>query len=177
MADTRNGAKKMNNNQTKMSNSVIEALILLDKMRVKAQKSSNSYYQVERIEQAMDYLLNNPKKQGEPKTIIRDVMGSAGSKIRDRINIIKKASELAGISSPMTIQQDVNDHISYFKLELIDEITHSLIKNQEKKLLIELASEKDAVDLSEKYNTSIKTMRTRISKARSTYKKEIGLAI
>lgn len=158
-----------------MSNDVVDALILLDNMRAKSLKSSSGYYQVERIEQAMDYLLNTPLKQGNPKTIVRDVLGSAGSKIRNRINVIKEASEMAGISS-LVINQTINDHEN-FKLEVTDEISRTALNEQAKVVLIELASGKDAVDLAEYYNISVEAMRTRVSKARKAYKKELGLVI
>ncbi|WP_439846980.1 hypothetical protein [Bacillus subtilis] len=166
----------MNKNYLQMSNDVVDALILLDNMRAKALKSSSGYYRVERIEQAMDYLLNTPLKQGNPKTIVRDVLGSAGSKIRNRINVIKEASEMAGISSPLVINQTTNDHEN-FKLEVTDEISRIALNEQAKVILMELASGKDAVDLAEYYNTSVEVMRTRVSKARKAYKKELGLAV
>lgn len=167
----------MNKNQKMMSDSVSEALILLDDMRKKAQTSSNSYYKIERIEQAMDYLINNPSKQGDPKLLVRDFMGSAGSKIRNRINVIKEASNLAGISSLMTIQQEVNDSINYLTLEIIDEITALSLKEKDKSILIELAQGKDVEDLTEYYKTTVTATRTRISKARASYKNKVGVAI
>jgi len=167
----------MNKNQEVMSNSVSEALILLDEMRKKAQTSSNSYYKIERIEQAMDYLLNNPSKQGDPKLLVRDSMGSSGSKIRNRINVIKEASNLAGVSSLMTVQQKVDDSINYLTLEIIDEITSLSLKEKEKDILIELALGKDVEDLAEYYKTTVTATRTRISKARASYKSKVGVAI
>lgn len=159
-----------------MSNDVVDALILLDNMRGKALISTSGYYRVERIEQAMDYLLNTPLKQGNPKTIVRDVLGSAGSKIRNRINVIKEASEMAGISSPLVINQTTTDHEN-FKLEVTDEISRTALNEQAKVVLMELASGKDAVDLAEYYNISVEAMRTRVSKSRKACKKELGLAV
>ncbi|PFH89283.1 hypothetical protein [Bacillus cereus] len=167
----------MNKKQTVSSNSVNEALILLDKMRKKAKNAYNSYYQVERIEQAMDYLLNNPTKQGDPKTLVRDVMGSAGAKIRNRINVVKKAGELVGVSSPMAIPQQVNDSIHYVVMETINEISNLSIKPKEKKILMELTMGNTTEDLAEKNKTTVKAMRTRISKARKVYKIAVGVAI
>lgn len=159
-----------------MSHDVVDALILLDNMRAKALKSTSGSYRIERIEQAMDYLLNTPLKQGNPKTIVRDVLGSAGSKIRNRINVIKEASEMAGIASLLVTNQTTNDYEN-FKLEVTDEISRTALNKQIKAVLVELASGKDAVDLAEGYNTSVKAMRTRVSKARKAYKKELGLAL
>ncbi|MFD6508004.1 hypothetical protein [Bacillus sp. NPDC060175] len=167
----------MNKKQTVSSNSVNKALILLDKMRKRAKNSYNSYYQVERIEQAMDYLLNNPSKQGDPKTLVRDVMGSAGSKIRNRIEVVKKAGELAGVSSPMAMPQQANDSIHYVVIETINEINNLPIKPKEKKILTELTQGKDTEDLAEQYKTTVTAVRTRISKARTAYKIAVGVAI
>lgn len=158
-----------------MSNDVVEALILLDKMRVKF--SSTRYYQVERIEQAMDYLLNTPNKEGDPRIIVRDVLGSAGSKIRNRINVIKEAGTLAGVSSPLAIQQINDDKESHLYLEAVDAIIRTSLNGQIKDILLGLASGKEASNLAGVFECNVKAMRTRISKARRAYQKEVGLTI
>ncbi|MEY8735574.1 hypothetical protein AB9M92_25890 [Peribacillus frigoritolerans] len=167
----------MKENVSQFSNDVIDALILLDNMRIKAGKSSTGYYRVERIEQAMDYLLNTPSKQGDPKTIVRDVLGSAGSKIRNRINVIKEAGTLAGVSSPLAIQQNIDDEESHMTLEVMDEISRTSLNGQTKEILLGLASGKEAADLAVVFESNVKAMRTRISKARTAYQKEVGLAV
>ncbi|MEX3624177.1 hypothetical protein [Viridibacillus arvi] len=154
--------------------SVDEALILLDGMRRRANKSFNSFYLIERIEQAMDYVLNNPTKQGDPRIIVRDQIGSAGKKIRSRINAIKEASEIAGISSPTAIRLDSDDNINHLELEISDEVNKSSLNNQTKNILLCLVLGKEAEDMAEELTTSVTAMRTRISKARKAYKKVAG---
>lgn len=166
----------MKKNGQAMSEDVVNALILLDKMRVRAEKYSNSFYQVERIEQAMDYIINNPVKQGDPKTIVRDVMGSAGTKIRNRINVIKEASTLAGVSSPVKMQQNVTNDVEHLTIEVIDEIERNELNSQTTDILVGLVTGKDAVELAIVYKCNVSAMRTRISKAKTTYRKKVGFA-
>src|SRR5690606_1270937 len=145
-------------------------------MRVRAGKYSNSFYQVERIEQAMDYIINNPAKQGDSKTIVRDVMGSAGSKIRNRINVIKEASTLAGLSSPVTVQQTVTNDFDHLTIEIIDEIERTELNSQTKEVIIGLVSGKDAEELAAVFECNVLAMRTRISKAKTVYRTKVGFA-
>src|SRR5690606_7022992 len=108
--------------------------------------------------------------QGDPKTIVRDVMGSAGAKIRNRINVIKEAGTLAALSSPVTVKQIVTNDFDHLTIEVIDEIKRTELNNQTKEVLVGLVSGKDTEELAAIFECNVLAMRTRISKAKTVYR-------
>ncbi|MFD1175363.1 sigma factor-like helix-turn-helix DNA-binding protein [Paenibacillus puldeungensis] len=160
-----------------MSQSVIEAYQILNRMRDKAVSYSIGSYRLERIEQALDYLLNSPQKEGDPKTIVRDVLGSAGSKIRNRINLLKAESVKAGFSSPISLDLVVDNSLEQIRLELLDELDRSSLDSKSTAILRACFFDYSTEQLAKSENVTVATMRTRISRARTKYLKVKGVAV
>lgn len=160
-----------------MSQSVIEAYQILNRMRDNAVRYGIGSYRLERIEQALDYLLNSPKKEGDPKTIVRDVLGSAGSKIRSRINLLKEESVKAGIISPVSLDLVVDNSFEQIRLELLDELERSMLDSKSRAILRACFFNYSTEELAEFENVTVPTMRTKISRARTKYLKVRGVAV
>jgi hypothetical protein len=152
-----------------MSQSVSEAYLLLNRMRDNAERFGRGFYWIERIEQAIDYLLNDPGKVGPPRILVRDVMGNAGVKLRYRINLLKETAELAGLTSIVTMSLEGDSSIEHLRLEILDEIEHSPIDQATKDILVSLYHDKCADELANEEKVSLGTMTTRICRARSKF--------
>lgn len=146
-------------------------------MRDQAAKYGNGSYRMERIEQAMDYLLNSPDKEGDPKVIVRDLMGGAGSKIRNRINLLKEKSELTGIYSPISLVTTEKNDLEHLQIEFIDTVERSPLDDNTKDILKALCFEYSTEALATQASVSVGTMRTRVSRARNKCREVLGVAL
>lgn len=160
-----------------MSKSICEAFEILNKMRDNAERYGKGSYFIERIEQAMDYLLNDPTKVGIPRILVRDAMGNAGVKIRHRINILNKTTELAGVDSIVTMSLEENSNLEHQLLETLDEIQRATVDEHDKVILLSLCYDKSTKELAEEQKVSVGTMTTRISRARTKFLKSLVEAI
>ncbi|MGE7616092.1 hypothetical protein [Paenibacillus sp. FSL P2-0121] len=163
--------------KNQMSQSVIDAYLLLNRMRDNAIKYDKGSYKLERIEQALDYLLQKPEKEGDPKVIVRDLMGSAGKKIRGRINLLKEKAELAGLDTPIKLKVSVDNSFDHKKFELMDELYNSQLNKSEKSIIKDLYFDYNTEEMAARDNVPIGTMRTRVSRARFKYVAVLKLAI
>ncbi|MGX1826713.1 hypothetical protein ACWIE6_00550 [Paenibacillus taichungensis] len=157
----------------KMSPSVVEAYVILMEMLTQATKQGSSCYRIDRIEQAMDYLLNKPDKVGDPQIMVRNLMGGAGTKLRSRIKATEKIARMAEDSMPgIFLQGAVTHEFEYLRIEFEDIVSRSDLREKMKFVLRHLSSESGANELAEKSNISLGTARKNISNARKCFKSD-----
>ncbi|MCA0174571.1 hypothetical protein [Bacillus sp. RAR_GA_16] len=160
-----------------MSKDVIASLELLNEMRKKESMYGKGSYGMDRIELALDYVLNKPEKTGCPKQIVNNAMGSAGKQLRSRMKLHETLSTKAGINSIACIEPELTDELEVRRFELVDEIQKASLNNLTKAILSSLSSEGGAQRLSDEHQLPIKQMRTKISRARAEYKACLKAAI
>ncbi|OWA34248.1 hypothetical protein B9G55_18180 [Saccharibacillus sp. O16] len=154
-----------------MSPSVIDAYQLLMGMHDRATKSGKSSYHLDRIEQAMDYLLNKPLKVGDPQKMVRDLMGGAGTKLRGRIQSTQRIAEFAENSVPGILPAEtINQEFDYLRIEFEDIVSRLDLSEKFRRVLLHLSEEGNAKTLSDRTRVSLKTARKDISNARRAYK-------